>query len=155
MFKNNFWISDDHFHGFNPSVIVHSANLALHVLDVLLQQLQLSSETDLIFLEIVGILLHSLEQRFIVQDGFVHAFGIFVKIALVDKFEIVKIAVDTFIGLLIFKFDVIKEFKIIGDFLVDWFEEELQSLNPRLHAFHLIVLHVINNNLFLEELKPW
>lgn len=88
--------------------IGHIADLRLHILDLLLQHHQSFSHMILIFSKVLRIFLHSLIQRLIVTDRLIHIFLVFIEICLVDEPEVVEIAVDGLVGLLVFKFDIVE-----------------------------------------------
>ena len=123
--------------------VVHVADLGLHVLDSFLQVEQFFSEDVLIITEIIAIFLYTIEEGFIVGDRFVNGLFVFVQIFFIDLFQVVKISIDTFIGLRIFKFDIVEKFHIGGYFFIDWLEKALNLVNFASDGLSLCLFHNI------------
>lgn len=88
--------------------IAHVADLRLHVLDLLFQHHQSLPHMVLILSQVLRIFLHSLVQRLVVTNRFIHVFLVLIEIRLVDEPKVVEITVDGLVGLLVLELDVVE-----------------------------------------------
>lgn len=65
------------------------AYLSLHVFYFLFEEEEFFAEVVLVVAEVLGVLLHPLEECLVVVDGLVDAFFVFGEISLVDELEVI------------------------------------------------------------------
>ena len=116
--------------------------MVLHIFNPFLKIEQFFSEYILVLAEVVSIFFHSVVEGFIVVDGFIDCLFVLAEIFLIYLTEIIKIAIDTFVGLFVFKFDIIEKF-VIGSYLfVDWFKVGLYLFDFASDRFALCLFHI-------------
>jgi hypothetical protein len=63
----------------------------------------------LVITEVLRVFFYSLEEGLIVVDGLVDTFLVLVEVVLVDELEVVQVAVDAFVRLLVLQLDVVEQ----------------------------------------------
>ena len=103
---------------------------------------QFFSQYILVLTEIVGIFFHSVVEGFVVVDGFVDCLFVLAEIFLVYLTKIIKITIDTFIGLFVFEFDIIEKFVVSSYLFIDLFEVGLYLFYFASDGFTLCLFHI-------------